>query len=306
MNVTFIRECLQILVKELEIIIIKGDVAFEKNFKNQDFNPEGKLIEIVQRIIILLDFFKFCSELKKPILQKLDAAEKQNFKFDWKTHDYDQLLRYNKELEKLRKAQDFKILPNKATFEESFQKSLATNNSMSHNTKSPLNAILPQYNSNSSNSRTRKNSVPRSIHNSYKSNDHSTSVQNQDLNRSHDSQQKADKYIPLNYRINLAEFNVQSQSSKRDDHMNSMTEDSENKNFSKRRSVSVPKVHETDVSLQEILRSQISNPRIKDFSPVQQTFDNLLSEGIHSRAEQEMNAINVGDISTKPTEVSPL
>lgn len=132
-------------------------------------------------------------------------------------------------------------------------------------------------------------------------------MQNQDLNRSdlrtYESQQKEEKYIPLNYRINLAEFNVQPQSSKRDDHMNSVTDDSESRNISKRRSVSVPKIHETDVSLQEMLGSQITNPRLKDFAQAPQTFDNLLSEGIQPRSE---HAVNVEDINIKQSEVSPL
>lgn len=73
----FNRECLQTMLGTLEMIIIKGDVAFESQLKNQEFVPE--------------DLFKLFSELKKPIIQKLEVADKKNFTFEWKTPDYDEV-----------------------------------------------------------------------------------------------------------------------------------------------------------------------------------------------------------------------
>jgi len=73
----FIKECLQTMLGTLEMIIIKGDVAFESQLKNQEFVPE--------------DLFKLFFELKKPIIQKLEAADKKNFSFEWKTPDYDEV-----------------------------------------------------------------------------------------------------------------------------------------------------------------------------------------------------------------------
>jgi len=39
--------------------------------------------------LIYLDLFKLFADLKKPLIQKLLDAEKQNFKFEWKTHDFE-------------------------------------------------------------------------------------------------------------------------------------------------------------------------------------------------------------------------
>jgi len=74
---SFLKECLETMMNTLEMIIIKGDVAFESQLKNQEFSPE--------------DLFKLFVELKRPIIQKLEAADKKNFDFEWKSPDYEEV-----------------------------------------------------------------------------------------------------------------------------------------------------------------------------------------------------------------------